>query len=464
MADPRSMKFVPLALVAPLLLAVSVAASASAQDAGAAAAPPKPNVVLLLADDLGMGDLACFGGWIPAPHIAELAAAGANFTHAYAAAPVCTPSRAGLYTGRYPACLGVQANTGTNKVARKRAKGMPGEVLTIPERLSVLGIHTGLIGKWHLGLKEDMQPIGQGFDEFFGFLGPSHLYLPDSHDTKMLRGRELEPETEHEYLTDAFARESVAFLARNKARPFALTVAFNAPHNPFEATETYLSRFPELKGQKRAYAAMVSALDDAVGRILASLEKEGLAQNTLVFFASDNGAPPDESPGSNGELNEGKAFLFEGGVRVPMILRWPGRVTPGTTIATPVSLLDISATTLALAGADAATLAQLDGVDLQPLLAGKPAPERTFFWKLGPSAAIRKGDWKLVISKESRWFFDLAADPDEHADLHGSKTELETALADELDAWIAKLPEQLWKNEELEQPLTVLGKSYWIEY
>jgi len=457
MPGPRSMKLFPFALVALLL-----PAAASAQDP--APAPRKPNVLVLLADDLGSGDLACFGGWIPAPNIAKLAGEGASFTHAYAAAPVCTPSRAGLYTGRYPACLGVQANTGANKVARKRAKGMPGEVLTIPERLSVLGVHSGLIGKWHLGLKEDMQPVSQGFDEFFGFLGPSHLYLPDSHDAKMMRGKTIEDEPEHEYLTDAFAREAVAFLARNKERPFALTVAFNAPHNPFEATDAYLARFPELKGQKRAYAAMVSALDDAVGRILAALEKEGLAQDTLVFFASDNGAPLDESPGSNGTLNEGKAFVFEGGIRVPLTLRWPGRVAAGTTIASPVSLLDVSATTLSLAGANAATLAQLDGRDLQPLLAGQPAPERSFFWRLGPSAALRKGDWKLVVSNQSRWLFDLATDPDEHVDLAGTKAELVTSLAAELDAWSAKLPEPLWKNDELEEPVQVLGKPYWVEY
>jgi arylsulfatase A-like enzyme len=253
-----------------------------------------------------------------------------------------------------------------------------------------------------------------------------------------------------------------AFFARNKARPFVLTVCFNAPHNPFQASEAYRKRFPLLGGEEQVYAAMVSALDDAIGRVLDALDKEGLTEKTVVFFASDNGAPLDESPGSNGELALGKGHLFEGGNRVPLMLRWPGR--PGMKLAAPVSLLDISATILKLAGATSETLGELDGLDLGPLLAGEAAPERALFWKLGPSAAIRKGSWKLVVSKTSRWLFDLDSDPGERFNLSDQKPERVAALVAELDAWSAKLPEPLWSMEEHETVVRVHDKPYWVEY
>ena len=441
-----------------LLVTAVLAAHPAAQDA------ERPNVVILLADDLGYGDVGCYGGSIPTPRIDALARDGALFTQAYAPAPVCTPSRAGLYTGRYPACVGVQANTGTNKVARKRDRGLPSEAVTYPERLKALGYRSGLIGKWHLGLAEGLEPEDQGFDEFFGFLGASHVYLPDKTDAKMRRNETVEPQHEREYLTDAFAREAEAYLARHAAEPFVLTVAFSAPHNPFQASARYLERFPALTGEEQTYAAMVSALDDAVGRILDALERQGLSGRTLVVFASDNGAPLEESPGSNGDLAQGKGVLFEGGIRVPLIVRWPGHATAGARVNAPVSLLDVTATTLALAGAPAATLAELDGRDLGPLLAGAPPAERTLLFQLGPAAAIRKGDWKLIVSRDSRWLFDLATDPGERTDLSASKAAQAEALAQELATWSAGLPEPAWTNEKNQTPVRFLGKPYFVEY
>jgi arylsulfatase A-like enzyme len=449
-------------------LAVLVLSSVSlrAQDRAA-----KTNVVLILADDLGSGDLACYDGWCRTPNIDALASQGARFTQAYAAASVGTPSRAGIFTGRHPARLGVQANVGTNQVARKRARGLPGEVVTLAERLEPLGYHTGLIGKWFLGMRDGMTPLDQGFDEFFGFLGGSHAYLPGTTDSKMVRGSAPEAEHEPEYLTEAFTREAEAFLERNKAQPFLLCVSFNAPHTPLEASAEHLQRFPDLKGPKQTYAAMVSVLDDGVGRILAALEQHGLAERTLVVFTSDNGAPIEEGPGKNKPLAHGKGYVFEGGNRVPLLLRWPGRVTPGKRIEAPVSLLDLAPTTLALAGAPPEALAELDGIDLATLLAspdgspdGAAVPERAFFWKLGSSAAIRKGDWKLVTSKGSRWLFDLSKDPSEGTDLADEELERKQALAQELESWIAKLPEPLWKNEADGTGLKVLGKTYWVEF
>jgi len=446
------------------LLALALLVALARPNLAAPGGEERTNVLVLLADDLGTGDLGCTGGWTRTPRIDALAKEGALFTQAYAAAPVCTPSRVGLLTGLSPARLGVQANTGANKVARKRSRGLPTEVVTVPERLHELGVLSGLVGKWHLGLKDGMTPVGQGFDEFFGFLGATHLYLPSEADVKMMRGEELEAEHEKEYLTDALAREAVAFLERHRDTPFALTVAFNAPHLPLEAPEEILARFPDLEGERKTYAAVVSALDDAVGRILDALEAHGLAERTLVVFASDNGADTQQGPGSNGRLALGKALLFEGGVRVPLLVRWPGHATPGARIDAPVSLLDVAATTLAVAGAPAETLAKLDGIPLTGLLAGEEAPARSFFWKLGPSAAVRTGDWKLVVSKSSRWLFDLAGDPRERSDLSAENPSELERLSAQLEAWIRTLPEPLWDNQAAETPIPIQGKSYWVEY
>ena len=280
----------------------------------------------------------------------------------------------------------------------------------------------------------------------------------------MIRGERKEAEHEKEYLTDALARESEAFISRNKAQPFVLTVCFNAPHSPYEADPSCLKRFSSMKGEKRVYASMIASMDDAIGRILAKLDEEGLAQKTLVFFSSDNGAPTEEGQGTNGEFRQGKAFLFEGGSRVPLVARWPAHGTAGARISTPVSLLDVTATTLKLAGASSEALAELDGVDLGPLLAGEPQPERPFFWKLGPSAAIRKGAWKLVTSNSSRWLFNLERDPTESSDLVQQKPEVVESLSKELAAWVETLPKPLWKNDEFGTPIKVLGKPYWIEF
>jgi arylsulfatase A-like enzyme len=335
----------------PRIAAVMLILAALVQHLQAAPGEDKLNVVILLADDMGYGDLACYGGWVKTPNIEKIAAQGALYTQAYASAPVCKPSRAGLFTGLYPARVGVQCNTGDNKVARKRGKGLASETVTLPERLHTLGYYSGLIGKWHLGLKPGMTPLDQGFDEFFGFLGATHLYLPSEEDAKMLRGETPEPEHEKEYLTDALARESEAFLARNKDKPFGLTVAFNAPHSPYQATENYLSRFPtKMKEERRTYGAMIAAMDDAIGRILAALEKEGLAEKTVVFLRQRQRRAARRGLGLERRLRGGRGYLFEGGNRVPMILHWPGHGTAGAKIDAPVSLLDITATTLKLRG------------------------------------------------------------------------------------------------------------------
>lgn len=434
----------------------------------------RPNIVILLADDLGYGDLSCYGGWIPTPRIDALASAGARFTQAYAAAPVCTPSRAGLLTGRNPQRFGVEFNTGANPDAKEKGSGMPGDVLTLPERLKKLGYATGALGKWHLGMLETMHPVAQGFDEFYGFLGPSHAYLagdPSDAFDPLLRktaggeaGQPGQQEKETAYLTDALAREAASFFARHRDEPFFLYVAFNAPHVPYQGDERFLARFPGLEGEKRVYAAIVSALDEAVGKVLDALEAQGLERSTLVFFLSDNGAVPVHGPGSNAPLNLGKTFLLEGGVRVPLCLRWPGHVRAGATVEHPVSLLDITATALGVAGAEESSPAELDGRDLLPVLGAEHAQERTFFWRIGPSSAIRQGNLKLITSKQNRWLFDLAQDPGETRDLSGVDQESAARLERELARWLASLPPPSWTNRALAKPVSVSGKPYWIEF
>jgi arylsulfatase A-like enzyme len=460
-----------LSWIGPTVLALACGGEAQEAARPAAQPPVRPNVLVLLADDLGYGDLSCYGGWIETPSIDALARSGARFTQAYAAAAVCTPSRAGLLTGRYPQRAGVEFNTGANPDAEEKGTGLPGETLTLAERLRTLGYATGCLGKWHLGLRPEMHPSAQGFDDFYGFLGPSHPYLPgDPYDEldplhrRPASAPEEEKDSESAYLTEAMAREAEAFFACHHDEPFFLYVAFNAPHVPYQADPRHLARFPELSGEKQLYAAIVSALDEAVGKILSALERSGLAEDTLVFFLSDNGAVPVHGPGSNAPLNMGKAFLLEGGVRVPMILRWPGRTRPDTTIERPVSLLDVAATTLGLAGADAAALAELDGRDLGSVLDGKDPGERSFFWRLGPVAAVRRGDRKLITCKQQRWLFDLSRDPGETADLSAQEPEQVLGLQQELERWLATLPAPLWTNRALAKPVLVSGKPYWVEF
>ncbi len=457
------------------------------EEPAAAGTPARPNVVVLLADDLGYGDLSCYGGWIPTPNIDALARSGARFTAAYAAAPVCTPSRAGLLSGLHPQRFGVEFNTGPNPEALEEGTGMPGTVVTLPERLKGLGYVTACLGKWHLGMRPEMHPSAQGFDEFYGFLGPSHPYLPgdpfderdplhrlpaEGHrrpapDARDEHGALPSGDEEREYLTAALAREAASFFARHRAEPFFLYVAFNAPHVPYQAEERWLARFPELTGEKRTYAAIVGALDEAVGQVLAALEREKLGEKTLVFFLSDNGAVPVHGPGSNAPLNLGKAFLLEGGVRVPLLARWPGRIDAGATVERPVSQLDIAPTVLGLAGAAPEILGGLDGRELFPLAGAAGAAgagSRAFCWRLGPSAAIRLGDLKLLTSRQNRWLFDLARDPGETRDLSGDDPVRTERLERELERWLATLPPPAWTNRALEKPVSVCGKPYWVEF
>jgi len=433
-------------MVLPMVL---FGASLVATCAAAAEAAPRPNVVVIAADDLGYADLGFQGCKdIPTPNLDGLARAGVRFTQAYVSGPYCSPSRAGLMTGRYQQRFGHEFNSGGP------GGGLPVDQKTIADRLKAAGYVTGIVGKWHLGSAPEFHPLRRGFQEFFGFLGGSHTYFPAQKQSRtVLRG--TEPVDEPEYLTDAFAREAVAFIERHRREPFFLYLAFNAVHTPMESPEKYLRRFEAIEDKtRRTYAAMTSAMDDAVGAVLAKLRDAGLEENTLVFFFSDNGGPT--MPGttingsSNAPLRGSKRQTLEGGIHVPFVIAWKGRLRAGATYELPVIQLDVLPTALAAAGIDAAGQ-ELDGVNLLPFLTGQQAgaPHDTLYWRFGQQMAIRRGEWKLVrygaterIDPEESWpkLYNLAQDIGESRDLAAGQPARVKELEQAWQAWNAQLP------------------------
>ena len=421
-----------------------------------AAEPPmtgKPNIILILADDLGYGDLGVQGCKdIPTPNIDRIAHGGVRFTDAYANGSVCAPSRAALMSCQYQHRYGIEDLRGP----------LPAQAKTLPERLKKAGYATFMVGKWHLGSKEGFTPMDRGFDAFFGFHGGGHNYFINPkakghYDGPIYRNRQAVNESR--YLTDAFGEEAAAFIEqrRGAAQPFFLYLAFNAVHTPLQATEKYKSRFPGIKNPKRQiYGAMLSAMDDAIGRALAKLEEVGQSKNTLIFFFNDNGGPTTRNAPNasrNTPLRGSKGETFEGGIRVPMLMQWPGVLSPGTTYSQPVAGFDISATALAVAGADTR---HCDGVDLLPFLSGKNkgSPHETLFWRsrtMGNNYAVRQGDWKVLHSTEGsdvpgpkqtparEMLFNLASDISEANDLAASEPAKLAELKKLYEAWSAEV-------------------------
>jgi arylsulfatase A-like enzyme len=408
----------------------------------------KSNIILILADDLGYGDLGCQGGRdIPTPNIDSLARNGVRFTNGYVSCPVCSPTRAGLMTGRYQQRFGHEFNPGPAATAGPEF-GLPLSQITIADVLKRAGYSTGLVGKWHLGYLPQFHPQRRGFDEFFGFLGGSHSYVDATGDRQNLILRGTEPVDEKEYLTDAFTREAVAFIERHHSEPFFLYLAYNAVHGPLQATPKYLERFTGIADQRRrTYAAMLSAMDDGIGSVMRKLRERGLYRDTLVLFFNDNGGPPTANASSNGALRGAKATVFEGGVRVPVIIQWPRRLKAGQTYDRPVISLDVFPTAAAAAGGAAPRDRVIDGVNLMPYLTGErlDAPHKTLFWRFGEQRAVRKDDWKLVrMGDAPPQLYDLAKDVGESNDLAsrdpGVAQDLGAALAD----WESQLEAPRW--------------------
>lgn len=440
-------------------------------DAGAA----QPNVVVILVDDLGYADLGCQGSRdVKTPRIDSLAADGVRCTAGYVSAPQCCPSRAGLLTGRYQNRFGFE----TNPADAIDTYGIPSTERTIAAELQAAGYATGMVGKWHLGTAKGMQPWERGFAE--SLWHPNGGVLFPAKQTGLLPGmrRGREPADVKGYSTDAFGDAAVDFITRHAAtraadgQPWFLYLSFVPPHWPMEAKPEHMAAFaaePDL--HRRTLLAMMASLDENVGKVLDAIDATGQRDDTLVFFLSDNGGPtgrPRPRPdapleyGQNSSRNDPfrgvKGNLFEGGIRVPFLVRWPGVIPAGTAYDEPVISLDILPTALAAAGRPATAAEsearQLDGVDLRPALSGTATapPHETLVWRFrfpGPEAgqqkfAIRQGRWKLVRDGGPPALYDLVADPGEKTDLAAREPERAAALRAEWDRWNGTLEEPAW--------------------
>ncbi len=430
-----------------------------------AAAPTKPNVLVILADDLGYGELGCqgFTSEIPTPNIDSIAHGGIRFTSGYVSGPYCSPTRAGFMTGRYQTRFGHEFNPGPAQSSGKDF-GLPLGETTIGDRLKAAGYVTGWFGKSHLGYEPPFHPLKRGFEEFFGFLGGAHSYLDASADraNPILRGNT--PTTDIDgYTTDAFGREAVKFIEAHKSSPWFCYLAFNAVHAPLQATDIYLGRFPDIKDQKRRpYAAMQYAMDNAVGNVLDKLRELNLEENTLIFFFSDNGGPTRQTTSGNGPLRGFKSQTWEGGIRVPFMVQWKGHLPAGRTDDRPVIQLDIYPTALAAAGVAVQPEWKVEGVNLLPYLTGDKtdAPHEALYWRFGPQVAIRKGNWKLVkgvgsegvgaverrakSNMDGAELYDLAKDIGETKNLANQQPDKVKELAADWDHWNSDNIEARW--------------------
>jgi arylsulfatase A-like enzyme len=413
----------------------------------ALAAPARPNIVFIAADDLGYAELGVQGCRdIPTPNIDSIAANGVRFTDGYVSCPVCSPTRAGWITGRYQQRFGHEFNPGPAQQADPNF-GLPLSEVTLANQLKAAGYATGIVGKWHLGYRPEFHPQKRGFDEFFGFLGGAHPYLPTPGADPILRG--TQPVEEREYLTEAFAREALDFIERHRNQPFFLYLSFNAVHAPLQATEKYLARFSQIQDQRRrTFAAMLSAMDDAVGRVLQRLREYKLEDNTLVVFISDNGGPTNNTSSRNDPLRGYKGQVLEGGIRVPFLMQWKARLPKGLVYREPVISLDIFPTVVAAAGASLPAN-PLDGVNLLPYLTGqsKGAPHQALYWRFGAQAAIRKGPWKMVrLADGQPQLYNLAEDIGESRDLASAQPAKLKELLEDWEAWNRQLSPPRWQQ------------------
>jgi arylsulfatase A-like enzyme len=464
----------------PVILLGVISASTSAAQSG------RPNIIVIVGDDMGYADIGVHGCQdIPTPHIDALANAGVRCTSGYVSGPYCSPTRAGLLTGRYQTRFGHEFNPGGGQRARRqraqqqrqqpqdgngqqqaerrgqaraRRIGLPLSETTIADRLKTAGYATGLVGKWHLGGGERFHPQRRGFDEFFGFLGGAHPYFPGA-DGRILRRNERVDEKE--YLTDAFAREAVAFIEKHREQPFFLFLSFNAVHTPMHADDARLEKFKEINDERRrTYAAMMSAMDDAIGAVVNKLREAQLEENTLVFFVSDNGGPTMPGTSGNASVNEplrgSKRTTLEGGIRVPYFVKWPAKLPAGKVYDQPVIQIDVLPTAVAAAGVDIGDETTIEGVNLLPYLRGDEdgAPHDALYWRFGQQMAIRQGDWKLVrydatVDGMRGQFtepklYNLAADIGESNDLMGEEPEKAAALQAAWDEWNKSNVPALW--------------------
>jgi len=459
-----------------------------------------PNIIVILVDDLGINDVTTFGGGladgaIPTPNIDAIAANGAVFANGYAGNATCAPSRAAIMTGRYatrfgfeftPAPVAFHRLIGSFDYAPREAifhddrvadtlpvdqQGLPPGEITMAEMLRGEGYRTLFLGKWHLGAAEPFQPQNQGFDEWVGFYAGASLFLPpDDPDAVNLRqdfdpidpflwanlnyavrwnGSDRFPP--RGYMTDYLADEAVSAIEANANRPFFMYLALNAPHTPLQALRSDVEALGHIEDERvRIYGAMILAVDRAVGRVRAALEENGLAENTLVVFSSDNGAPGYIGFADlNAPYRGWKATFFEGGIRVPMLAEWPARIPAGSVVNAPAAHVDLFATAAGAAGAALPDDRVIDGIDLVPLIGDEtPAAGRALFWRSGHYRVLLHDGWKLQVSEhpERTWLFHLATDPTEQVDLAAAEPDRVAAMRARLDAINADQADPIWPS------------------
>jgi len=458
-------------------LLASGCAGPVAEEQPPAAQAARPNVVVILADDMGYADISSYGGTrMATPNIDRIAKSGVVFTDGYSAAPVCSPSRAGLNTGRHPDRFGFEFNNGPAQRDIELNLGLPKDEITLASALKGQGYHTGLVGKWHLGSNDDFYPTNRGYDEFVGLLTGATSYMspaaPDyifvevagssakptaqrSAPNKIYEGAERKPvENEDRYLTEYLGERAVDFVRRNApgADPYFLYAAFTAPHDPLQTTQKYWDRFPQIEDPgMRVYAAMISALDDQVGAILDAVEASGENGNTIVYFMSDNGcAAYIQGICACEPLRGGKLSHYEGGVRVPFMMRWPDKVDAGQVYRNVVSTMDVFTTSLVAGGGALPADRVFDGVDLAPYITGAAAglPHDQLAWRRTPHASIRKGDWKLWKSLDGKFtlLFNLKDDPNEATNLAEAEPAKLKELSDAFDLWAKDMKDPAWPS------------------
>ena len=434
-----------------------------------------PNFIIFLTDDQGYGDLSCMGTTdFRTPNLDELAESGARFTSWYSNSPVCSPSRASLLTGRYPVKAGVRSIIS----GERTSSGLPPAATTLASVLKDNGYHTGMFGKWHLGAAEDSRPHAHGFDEWFGFLSGcidyySHIFywgmgrdMDQIHDL-WENGEEIY--RNGEYFTELITERAVDFIRKqaDSDQPFFLYVPYNAPHYPMHAPQEYLDRFSELPWDRQIMAAMLSAVDDSIGSIRSELKRQGILEDTCIFFQSDNG-PSRETRnwldgtrdpyygGSAGKLKGHKFSLFEGGIRVPGIISWPGEIHGNQVIDRPAAAMDIFPTFLNMAGIELEGH-EVDGNNILPMLKGDNTfrPHDKIFWEMGEQTAVRTKDWKLVLNgqlvegnePENELFLaNLAEDMGEKNNLKNDFPQKSKELKEAAQSWRRKIDNK-WENK-----------------
>lgn len=411
-------------------------------------APPRPNIIFIMADDLGYADLGCYGARsIKTPNLDRLAAQGLRLTDGYSNSPVCSATRTGLVTGRYQ----YRFRCGLEEPIGLINFGLPPETPTLPSRMRQQGYTTSLVGKWHIGSLPEYSPLKNGYDRFFGIQEGGADYFThrltfgSATSTGLVEG--ATPIERHGYLTDLLGAKAIeeVELAVRQNRPIMLSLHFTAPHWPWEGPEDErLSRHitnPQHPdgGSLATYARMVESMDENVGRLLSALDRLGTADNTIVIFTSDNGG---ERFSDTWPFIGAKTELLEGGIRVPLIIRWPARIPDGTTSSQPMISMDFAPTLLAAVGAGPELLRGFDGENLLDVLTAKAQPrERTLFWryKAGNQAAVRDGDWKYLRILNREWLFNLAQDQRERANLSKREPQRFAELKTKYDAWNATM-------------------------